>query len=339
MEPVTERRDPSRVDPVDSPEEPSVAGEPPPRSWFGHRTASLVLAGSLPMLDRRWATRVMIVAVALAVLLAVGYRSFRLATAWLHDQPQHRLPFSEIELDPNPPSYIKLGRVGLLEQVRQRANLPESLAVLEVDLGKLARAFAVYSPWVEQVDGIRRDYPNRLVVQLTYRRPVAFLLEGSPEPIVLDRHGVVLPLKEIDPGTLLELIKIVNVAGPFEPSPGKMLAPAGSDTEVKLRAATELAWFFQRNTPDRLPSLSPVRVTQVNLKFGEKSLYARTAAGLWVLWGDAPGHEPPGSPGATRKWEFLQDWVARHPPPYDPGDYLVFTRERALLNSRRTVRD
>lgn len=244
---------------------------------------------------------------------AIAYALAGSAAGWLHVQPEYQLPFDEIALDPEPPAYIKPGRLGLLRRVRRRANLPETLAVPALDLAELAGAFRKHSPWVLDVEQIDRSYPNRLVVKLKYREPVGLISPRGSAQILLDRHAIVLPADELDPAAAGPMLQLYGLDGPFDPKAGIGLAAPDSPEEERAVAAAALAGFLR----DRLLATGPLpnnrRIVAVNVRAGASKLYLWTDSGLWILWGPMPGDEPPGTPTAAEKWDQLRDWLVRNP--------------------------
>ena len=137
----------------------------------------------------------------IAILIAMAILGVRLARhslVWLHNQPQYRLPFEEIRLEPPPPAWIRSGTVGLLSEVHRRSQWKNQLDLRVLDLApaQITDAFRRGSPWVKDASVFVPTYPNHLTVRLEYREPVAFLVVGtgkSSREIFLDGEGVVLP--------------------------------------------------------------------------------------------------------------------------------------------------
>ena len=96
------------------------------------------------------------------------------SSRWLHGRQQYKVEFREIVLDPPAPAWYRWGSKGFLDRVRAAARSPRRMPALDLDLRKLVLTFQRYS-WVKQVGGARLTHPNRLVVRLTYREPVARL--------------------------------------------------------------------------------------------------------------------------------------------------------------------
>lgn len=285
-------------------------------------------SGSSPALPtRRLAVSRLALAVGglIGIPLLVGTRGLSTIRGWLAQQSTYRLDFDSIELDPPPPSRIRIGAKGLLGEVRRAGGWPERISVLDLDLDALRRDFRIHCPWVEAVGSVRVEHPNRVVVTLAFRQPVARVkTEHQPERI-LDSHGVLLPLDEIEPTALPDLAVIQNkndkpnqvLPPPTVDRPGHVWsvrsAPdAESQPCVPILGAARLAASLmrQRETDRGSDWLGAVEINPTNP--GE--LWLRFSEGVhsppcWLLWGATPGEEPPGSWDAARKWAALSAWV------------------------------
>jgi hypothetical protein len=234
---------------------------------------------------RRWNRRAALLLSGLVLgLLAVGvaWQWMVSAVAWLQDREEYRVRFDAIQLIPTPPPYVRSGASGVLDRVRQAAHLPDTLSTLKVDPKALGSAFALGSPWIEQVLSVRVvGYPNRVVVALRYRRPVAFF--GTRRPVWLGFRG-----------------------SGVVPRAGLALEPAGSEERPVLQSALKLAAFLlDQNTPAQV---GDHRLASIGLANGPRWLSLHTADGYRISWGEAPGEESPGHPKAREKWEALTRW-------------------------------
>lgn len=274
----------------------------------------------------------------LGVLLVALYEGGLAIRAWLHAQPTYQIAFENITLEPDPPPFIKIGKPGILAQIRQRAHFPGSLSVLDFDhakLGELARSITLHQPWIKSVDEIEIPRPNQLIVRVTYREPVAEAMLARAGRVVLDRDGVVLETSEIDPiaaGSLIAITDLDTPDSPLDPKVGVSLGDSGSEAESRVVSAVNLADFLRRQTrggPDQ--PRSPLTFVQISTLDGPHVLSARTSDGLWVRWLSAPGAELPGEPAALAKWSMLTERLSRPEDriPQNPYDYVEFTRDGA----------
>ena len=248
---------------------------------------------------------------------------------WLHLRPDYATTFDAIVLDPPPPPEVRGGRETILARVRDRARPDETVRVLDQDLGDLGRLFAKYSPWVASVEGVRREYPNRLTVRLTFRVPVARLDVGDGSKFVgLTADGVVLPGEEIMPEVAKGLLLIARQQSAWDARPGRFLSPdERGQVAPEIASALRLARFLK--TRDGASS----RIASIHVDHGPGKLIAKTRRGTWVAWRNGPGEEADGEPSAEVKLERLARWEDANPAVV-PGksDLLRFTRENVELN-------
>ncbi len=129
--------------------------EPPRTAAEDHSTSSVApaLRGPLALpppiasrigphaFDRRRAIRVLAILSVLVLCTYLGYRAMLALHAWLGEQPAYQVPFASIVLDPPPPGWYRGGSAGFLEDVRRRARMPETVAVLGLEPEELKHVF------------------------------------------------------------------------------------------------------------------------------------------------------------------------------------------------------
>jgi hypothetical protein len=273
----------------------------------------------------------------LALLVTGGARALRSTVQWLHAQPSYQIAFSDIALNPAPPPWIKSGQKGLLEHVRVQAGQPKSLAVLDVDLTKLERAFALHSPWVKAVAQVRRTYPRpgqpSLSVQLEYRWPVAEARISERQSIVIDEDGIVLPTDDIDRSAAGPLISLQGFAS------NRFWGALGADDDLsapdsRVVAAAKLSGFFKRRQHSLPAGMASTGKSVIAIISGDaRGLFAVTADKTYILWGDPPDSERPGDLSADQKWVMLRSWVeSQGKEQIEHPDYLDFTRHGVRHN-------
>jgi hypothetical protein len=285
-----------------------------------------------------------VLAVATLWLGVLGARRGAVAVrAWLHAQPAYQVRFDAIALDPPPPDWLRPGANGLLEGVRKGAGRPETLALLDLDLDALAQDFRRESPWVRAVRGIDRAYPDRLVVALEYRRPVALLRLGKRR-IVLDADGVVLPEEAVDlaragPLVLLALAGTAEAGAPLDARPGRVLglAPAGAPPAEPARVPAALAGLLRKRgavaasgtkapAGDGGPAVAAIQTD------AQGRLWVELAGGSLVHWGRADGTREPGDPDDSQKLDALAAWLRDHPAERPiPPRFLAFDHDRLVV--------
>lgn len=306
----------------------------PPRMSMGEGPATRRFARFVasPKVHRLAPTRLVLAILAASagfLLLGLLISSFaNSAQRWLNHQPQHQLAFREIELVPPPPPWYQGDTPVFLDRVREAAALKaDSFPVLEVPPQELKRVFGLYC-WVERVLRVEKRYPNRVIISLEYRKPVA--IPESASGLLLDGNGVFLPVKDVERAALPTPIPIRASGKPYNPRPGekwKQGDPEKGPVETKELAvkAARLAAFLQTARTAIKPDRSAPSVLLI---------HAKEEGGLWVLWEKtwvhwhhAPGDEETGEPGADAKWTALGEWFGQHGAREVAfPEYLAFTR-------------
>lgn len=307
--------------------------EPPPDGKEDSRIRSVAPAASdrharpilsLPRPGQPFLTRprarlgfALIVGVLIASYLA--YLGARSARSWLSDQPAYQLPFRSIVLDPPPPSWYRGGAPGFLEDVRERASMPESIPLLQLKEAELQRAFQ-RSPWTEEVRTVIYP-PLGATVRLAYRRPVALVETSKARRIYLvDREAVILPIDEVDLDELrcdrgLITIKGDDLAEPLDARPGLPWRPRAGLADLApgnelIPAAARLADFLL----EKLASIDRKANPALDIRYinpidrGGRGLFLWNVEETYILWGKAPGEEGSDDLAAEEKWEKLCEW-------------------------------
>jgi hypothetical protein len=284
---------------------------------------------------------------AVGFFLFLGSWIIRSVAGYVASLPDQQLPFSKIELVPEPGPWIKIGKAGILEQVRLESKRGESLNLLDVDLKELKNDFLLHSPWVERVDRIERA-PRGLIVRLDYRRTVAVVVLKEPGVreilYVIDDHAVPLEARQIewksttDPyrvnGMDEPLIQIWGVDHRSKPTfgvPWKCVSEDGKPGEPDLMVlkAARIAEFLQRQ-PKTTPSGRPgPKMTQILMPEGPNhSFFLKDQGENLICWGKPPGDEEPGELTSEARWKMLLDRFDRHEPiESKTPNYLYFTKD------------
>jgi hypothetical protein len=321
-----EHRESPRIGRVDDRAGDAVTGPAPSR-----RFARLVAS---PAVRRLAVNRVGLAVVAsiaiLGLVVAAGTLARRSASEFLQRQPEYQLAFKEIALEPPPPAWYRGGTEGFLKRVREEAREEESFSVLGVDLARLDRAFRLYA-WVEKVEQVTRSYPNRVVVRLAYREPVAVAHSGDQAAVVVDRDGVILPRGEIEWEAAGPLILIAGLPPPVDPRPGRFwksgdAAKGTVQADERVLAAARLAAFLKSKQARPESSIPALRFMALHPEV-KRQIFVECASMMMILWGDAPGEEPPGQLTAEARWTMLRDWVKENPARVvEHPSYLHFTK-------------
>jgi hypothetical protein len=314
-----EHREPPRIATADEPAH--EAGGDPVR---GRRFARFVTPPSVRRLSR---TRIVLALVAGAALLyflslagLYGLRSLRM---FVHRQAEYQLKFGDIELDPPPPAWYRGGANRFLERVQGEAGALEDLSLLDLDLEQLRLAFQ-RDGWVRKAR-VEVINPNRVVVHLVYREPVALVrVEGSGR-VLLDREAVILALDEaaLDEVDLVAAAPLLLHRGtgredppPFDPRVGQTWKSAKGrnglpELDESVLAGTNLADLVRSAQADDRAQGRPIRFPAV-IHQSRTKLWVQSRNDLLVFWGMPPGEELPGEPTFPVKWKVLGAWIKHH---------------------------
>jgi hypothetical protein len=215
----------------------------------------------------------------LAAVLVLG----RLARDELRARGHYAVAFADVDCDPPP----GLSREAFLGEVQYLAGLPDHLDLLEPGLSeRLAGAFAAH-PWVEEVGQVEKVAPAGLRVHLRHRSAVLAVRPAQGPRRAVDRHGVLLPLAA-------DQADLPRFAGPAGPPTGRPGSPWGGPTvEAAARTAAAL-----------LPHLDRLGLCGCTVEVTPAGVVLH-APRVRVLWGHAPGQEPPDEPDAGAKLQRL----------------------------------
>jgi len=321
---VTEHRESHRVEPDEVAE-----GAASPSRRFARLVES---PESRRISPRRLAWAVAASVLGLAMVGFVGARILRSATGWVGRLPEYQLPFSRIELIPEPPPYIRGGSASFLEQIRVDARHGETLPLLALDLASF-KIDILHNPWVKGVTRVVRT-PGRLAVHLEYREGV--LLPREDREIDWVEKGPEFRVRGID-GPLIEIRDVSTPAGTL---PGLRWKRPDGEPDLQVQGAARLANFLRKRDPKTPAGKTVPRLARI-LPSGETpEYYLYDVQNHCIFWGDAPGAEVPGMPKAEAKWSMLRAWIDEHGSlPSKPGEYLAFGPSGPRVGrSHRTAR-
>jgi len=286
-----------------------------------------------------------------AVVASFGYLSrmaVRSAVAWLHTQPKYQVAFTEIQLDPPAPDWIRGGNRTVLQSVLKNSGEEKVLSVPALESGRLTEAFKK-CPWVREVESVRFSFPNQVVVRLHFRKPVATIKPVAQKMIVLDEDGVILPDEEIDTeraaisfnacrgeDCLILLVRWGQEL-PKDRSPGTKWKTSPIDSEPteadrQVYAAARLAGYLKRVHQETRPQPKALGIYKIFVNEADpdkRGLVIYNFESARILWGAAPGEEPLGALTADEKWGMLKEWAQLLPRPVLPKseDYWVFQKD------------
>ncbi len=259
-------------------------------------------------------------ALLLGLLVVGGSNVSRYVIGWLHGQESYKLAFRDIEIDPAPPKWIKSGRVGLLEEARLGGGHLPKVSMAELDLDDLIKDFKRL-PWISGAVRATKSYPNKVVISLQYREPVARIrIENSS--YFVDADSVVLPENDIDvekAGWLLD----IRAQPPHETPkdgitwPGDMAPPKGDPKDPKVTAQTrvalgaKIAGFLKRKSAEfdgeSRPPYLPLRI----LADQPSLLFVQLGNGTYVLWTPLNNDSAIDEAVNERKWNWLLEQAKR----------------------------
>lgn len=317
---MMEHREPPRlVRGGEAPAEPAMGGEPR-RPFARFVPPSGVRRLALP----RLVLALLASAGFLAVALVAGRGLAGALAAFLHRQPEYAFAFHNVVLDPDAPPWLRGGRTAFLERVRNRAGLPEQTSVLDIDLHQLQLAFQL-DCWVKKVTRVeRKRSPNRVLVHLAYREPVAvadFRRADGKRSFLVDGEGVLLPVADVNLETLQRAVRIVGQkldppANPQFGAPWKRHTAEASEPEAdaSIAAAAALAAFLKPR--QERASAGPAHEPGVVIQIYRDDLWVECGGRLftWRAWRGPKANDDMSD---QEKWVILRDWLDANPEP--PG--------------------
>lgn len=257
---------------------------------------------------RKWIVQVVApLLCGLAVLLSVIIAG-RSARASLHERAMYSLAFTDIDCQPPEGR----SRVAFLQEVRSLTTQPQTLHLLDGDLGaRLHRAFLAH-PYVESVcrvviepgDSHAISKKKKVRIEMEYRRPVLAvpLLVADERGTqkrerawrIVDRRGIWLSLTDSLPHVPVLLTDVAPPAGQLGSHWG----------DARVTAAAQTAAFLQTHLPQ-------LHLEDCQMEVIEGEILLRRP-GVCILWGHAPGKEAEDEALAAVKLSRLLDYQRKH---------------------------
>jgi len=239
----------------------------------------------------------------------VLYPVYRRWLPELDARPEYRISEARIALTP-PPRWIP---TDIIRQVFEQAGLTEPLSLQDPTLcERIAAAFHTH-PWIDKVISVRKSWPARIHVDVSYRTPVA-MVRGTDGFYPIDSHGTLLPGRDFAAADVDRYPIIDNVAS----VPVGRLGEAWGDPAVAEAAFLAAVLLQQEDSQqpwwERLQlagievpsSVSPGDSIE-NMQF-----VLCTRGGSRILWGRGPGCQHPGELEVARKLERLAEFQKRY---------------------------
>ncbi len=256
--------------------------------------------------------------VILAGLIVAAYFAWNHWARPVINVTRHQLLPENVQIPPTPP-WI---RSDIKAEVFRDGSLADASA-LETDLTpRIAHAFEMH-PWVAEVTRVSKQAPANVVVELAYRQPIAWVEvpEGmfgqqGQAALPIDGKSVLLPQSDFTIDDLGLFIRIhiddLSMCGPTgTPWGDPRVAGAAAIASALGESWRELGLYEIRAVADYSQPSAPAKTRY--------ELY--TPAEKRLIWGSAPGYEPPGEPAAAAKVRLLREYVQRHGP-LDEGAVL-----------------
>jgi len=182
------------------------------------------------------------------------------------------------------------------------ASLDGPLSIMDDDLARrVADAFSLH-PWIAKVERVAKQYPARVIVDLTYRRP-ACMVEVRNGLLPVDASGVLLPVEDFSP---------VEAAG-YPRLAGIDTVPLGTTGEswgdIRVVEAARLAEILQ----DFWKKWKLAKIVASPTGIGNEHIYALiTRGGTQIHWGLPPTSDAPGKLSPQEKLTRLQKYIQRY---------------------------
>jgi len=218
----------------------------------------------------------------------------------LQSRPEYRMPFTAIELSPEPSGAIP---VDLVAQVQRQRDFSETGSILDRTLAKRLAAEFRQHAWIESVREVRMTYPPRIVVEVTYRRPVA-LVSSKTGFYPIDPEGVLLPPADFSPRDVERYPVVRNVRS----VPAGPAGIAWGDPVVF--ASARLADTLFRDWPElQLEAIIAPKPMQADVNPADLTFDLAAKGGSKIVWGRAPGSGHPGELTAVQKIGRLHKYL------------------------------
>ncbi|MFV1963780.1 MAG: hypothetical protein ACC628_00015 [Pirellulaceae bacterium] len=263
--------------------------------------------------------------ITIVVLLSAGsYLGWKKWGEPVTQQAQYHLSKDNIAITPQPP--------WIPADVRSEAirdGSLENLSIFDKELTlRVCRAFEMH-PWVAHVNRVNKRPSAKVSIELEYRRPVAWvevppgvLPNNEVGLLPVDGQGVLLPPQDFVREQVDDFVRIA-VAG---------LTPCGLPGtawgDPRVASAARIAAMMAENFQDAdiyriLASPHPGDTSAL----GPPLFEITTRCGARFIWGNAPGHEPPGAPTAIQKSLRLIQLARSAAKAESPEDWLIDLRD------------
>lgn len=253
----------------------------------------------------RWRPRIL---VSLALVMLIGFLAHRL---WQRYEPtisrhqQYAITAEHIQLTPVP-AWI---RSDVRAEVFRDTEPGDSFSLLDdADLLSRIKERVEFHPWVESVSRVSKQLPARILIDLTYRKPVAAVETAAQRDMTLlpvDRYAVRLPDGDLTNLEMLYLPRITRISG--RPTIGNRWDDERVVRGVRLAEILTDLWQSLY-----LYEIVPMLQTPPQGNGELLTFEITTTGGTRIQWGAAPGEEPNGESPFSAKIARLQNYATSH---------------------------
>jgi hypothetical protein len=150
-------------------------------------------------------------------------------------------------------------------------------------------------PWVAKVDRVTPRYPSKIVVDVTYRRPVC-MVELPAGYYPLDAEAILLPTDDFTAADPKRYPQLLGIESP-------PLGTVGSrwDEPRAIGGAAVSATLVENWEPWKLAAIVPSEIADGGRNRDEFTYRLVTIEGTEIIWGHAPGREISPEPDAAKK--------------------------------------
>jgi hypothetical protein len=191
----------------------------------------------------------------------------------------------------------------LVNEIKAKSDLDRTFSLLEPGLAmRIAKAYE-RSPWVVKVNYVRKEFPNKIRMKFTLRKPITVIKTANDVHLV-DEDGVVLQKSLYKwPDEQLACPFIQSSRLQSAPSPGKKWQ------DDAVRAGIDLVRFLKHNKVVEPLRIVAVDVTNLGRRrlTGESDIVLLTATQTAIKWGCSPLCR---EPKELSDWEKLQNLLS-----------------------------
>jgi hypothetical protein len=223
-------------------------------------------------------------------------------------RPVYRIKAENIQLTP-PPAWI---RTDVRSEIVHDGAL-DNLTIFDKDATiRVFQAFELH-PWVAKVLRVSKHPPARLVVDVEYRQPIAWVEVPGAKPgeeggvIPIDQSAYVLPSRDFTKDDLVDYLRIsIQDVRPYG-----LAGTAWGDSRVveAAKIAAHLQGCWQSLHLYRIQLVTDFAVA----KSQAQPIYEiETTSHHKIIWGSPPGMETSGEPNASLKLSRLKQLADSH---------------------------